>query len=292
MSDLDELTEEPQRTVPLVFHQGESRNVVSGLFDIKFHRVNAVRMAPLVYCLVMAISALACVYLTVLAFRYSTRIGLLCLFVIAPVAFLGVLVLTRFVLEFLLSLLVLPAYLNQLSNSVLLILETTTDIVGTTTDISGDTSGLSVVLPFGRLRRVLRGAMQDSLRKGAVGAPQPAASTTAGRAVQKAAQKGADRAAQQAAAQEAAERAIEQAIQEAADRAVQQTLEKAAERVARLAVEKATRQALREEAEGSVQPATQQVAQKSAETPDQREAVETMIRPAAEQQVPGKPEKS
>jgi Domain of unknown function (DUF4282) len=131
MSDPRDPGEEPLRTVPLVFHEGESRNVLFGLFDVNFRRINAVRMAPLVYVLAMAIAALACAYLTVLAFRYSTGIGLLCLFVIAPVIFLVVLVLTRFVLEFILSLLILPAYLGELSNSVLLILETTTDIVGT-----------------------------------------------------------------------------------------------------------------------------------------------------------------
>ena len=179
MSDPRDSVEEEQRTVPLVFHEGESRNVLSGLFDVKFRRINAVRMAPLVYFLVMVISALACAYLTVLAFRYSTGIGLLCLFVIAPVIFLVVLVLTRFVLEFILSLLILPAYLSELSSSVLLILGTTTDIVGTTTDISTDTSGLGIVLPLGRLRRAMRGAVQENLRK---------ADETAQRAAQKSAE--------------------------------------------------------------------------------------------------------
>ena len=139
-------------TVPAVLHLGQSAGPFVGLFDVRFHKINALRMAPLAYVAVIAVSAFGCLVLDIVAFRWSTAAGWITTLLLTPALFLTLVILIRFVLEFMLSLLVLPSHLALMTHSVQSILGTTTTIVGTTTDISSDTSGLGIIQPMRRLK--------------------------------------------------------------------------------------------------------------------------------------------
>lgn len=142
----------PVSKVPRVLDQGESDNIVSGLLDVRFRRINAVRMAPLAYVAVTVLSGVGCVLLDIFAFTISPMAGIVTAFFITPLLFVTLVILARFVLEFMLSLLVLPSHLDHMTNTVIGILGTTTTIVGTTTDISSDTAGLGIMHPLKKLK--------------------------------------------------------------------------------------------------------------------------------------------
>ncbi len=138
--------------VPRVLHEGESNGIFVGLLDVRFRKINAVRMAPLAYVAVIALAGVGCILLDIVAFGISTTAGIVTAFFITPALFITLVILARFVLEFMLSLLVLPSHLTQVTNSVLGILGTTTTIVGTTTDISSDTAHLGIMHPLKKLK--------------------------------------------------------------------------------------------------------------------------------------------
>lgn len=142
----------PMNSVPSVLHEGESSGVFVGLLDVRFRKINAVRMAPLAYVAVTVLAGAGCILLDIVAFRHSTTVGIITSFLITPALFVTLVILARFVLEFMLSLLVLPSHLTQVTNSVLGILGTTTTIVGTTTDISSDTAHLGIMHPLKKIR--------------------------------------------------------------------------------------------------------------------------------------------
>ncbi|CAM3806320.1 DUF4282 domain-containing protein [Smaragdicoccus niigatensis] len=150
--DDDDVLDIPMNSVPNVLHEGESDGVFIGLFDVRFRKINAVRMAPLAYVAVTILSGAGCILLDVVAFWHSTTVGIITSFLITPALFVTLVILARFVLEFMLSLLVLPSHLTQVTNSVLGILGTTTTIVGTTTDISSDTAHLGIMHPLKKIR--------------------------------------------------------------------------------------------------------------------------------------------
>jgi Domain of unknown function (DUF4282) len=140
--------------IDLLLSEGESSNVLSGLFDVKFLRISSARMTPPVYLLAMLLSTLACAYLVVLAFRDARGIGLLWLLV-APALFLGALFLARFLLEFIISILKLSYQLNAMADAIQTILETTADIVETTSEVAPRLPDLSDVPLARSFRRLL-----------------------------------------------------------------------------------------------------------------------------------------
>lgn len=80
-----------------------ARIFVATLFDLEFKHTLTTRMVPIIYALGIGSFAIVALSISVLGFRISVWAGLFYMFVVAPAAFLALVLAMRVALEFVLS---------------------------------------------------------------------------------------------------------------------------------------------------------------------------------------------
>ena len=206
------------------FEGGRAKNFVVGLFDFRFRTMSALDAAPWIYLIAILGSLVAWGYGAYWGFTQSTATGLLWSLLIGPAIFVGVTVVTRLVIEFVLAILLLFVRLSETRDAVV-------QIVENTTDISAQTMGLPTVPSFARgIKNFVVGTDEGRERRRAAAKAQQARAE---------ARASAELAADIAVAT-AVDEALKRTLEEAAHRAVQRSMEQQAateEAVLELAVE-------------------------------------------------------
>lgn len=177
MSKLVKPAAEPPRTPETIFGGGPAKNILSGLFDLRFRKVLTTRIMPLIYSLILVLTLAGTGFRTARAFEESTEQGLIWLLLLDPVIIVATLATARIVLEILLALFSLLSYLDRMTQdlhrtteSVYAIVAHTDEIVGNTDNIADQTFGLPRI-PLSRSLRTLRESMQESIDRAAAPVP-------------------------------------------------------------------------------------------------------------------------
>jgi quinol-cytochrome oxidoreductase complex cytochrome b subunit len=113
-------TKEKSQKPSVLLDEGGSKNLLGGLFDMRFHTIITTRMMPTIYGFAMLLSALLCIHLTVLGLQIpwpkNTWVKAVLIVLFNPIFFLGSLVAARIILEFILTMFTLLVYMERMSD--------------------------------------------------------------------------------------------------------------------------------------------------------------------------------